>query len=190
MKGNQGLEALAALCGGRSDAPTETRRDDVAMSSSSHSDDTSGSRAHHGNVRQLDQQQNIGFQQALAQIQLTSQQNPLNNVSPQQWQQAIAAAATLQGGAMNPTLTAQSILLSAGLSPHVLGGDNTFMQQLALRQYVQAAQHSAQQAAQLNAGAKGVAGFDQNQQAVIMALAAGKGQQLHQVHGTFLCYYR
>eukprot|EP00339_Tiarina_fusa_P001128 CAMPEP_0117059368 /NCGR_PEP_ID=MMETSP0472-20121206/41233_1 /TAXON_ID=693140 ORGANISM="Tiarina fusus, Strain LIS" /NCGR_SAMPLE_ID=MMETSP0472 /ASSEMBLY_ACC=CAM_ASM_000603 /LENGTH=559 /DNA_ID=CAMNT_0004777037 /DNA_START=88 /DNA_END=1767 /DNA_ORIENTATION=- len=185
MKGNQGLEALAALCGGQSDAPTESTRDDVAMSSSSHSEGTSGSRTtHSGNVRQLDHQQEAALQQALAQNPLISnQQNPLNNVSPQQWQQAIAAAAALQGGAMNPTLTAQSILLSAGLSPHALGGDNAFMQQLALHQYVQAAKASAQQAAQLSASAKGVGGLDQNQQAVIMALAAGKAQQLHQSHG-------
>jgi hypothetical protein len=187
MKGNQGLEALAALCGGQSDAPTESARDDVVMSSSSHSDGMSGSRSHGGNVRPLDKHQEAALQQALAQNPLGNQHNPLNNVSPQQWQQAIAAAAALHGGSMNTTLTAQSILLSAGLSPHAIGGDNAFMQQLALHQYVQAAKASAQQA-QLAASVKGVAGLDQNQQAMIMALVAGKAQQLHQGHGKFFYF--
>ena len=130
MKGNQGLEALAALCGGQNDAPTEEAR--AAGRVASQSGDSS--------------QQS----QDSTRDQLSSQQSPLQNVTPQQWQQAIAAAAALQGGGVNPSLAAQSFLLG-GLPSQQHLGDNSFstMQKLAYHQYVQAqANLTAQQAAQ------------------------------------------
>jgi hypothetical protein len=181
MKGNQGLEALAALCGGQTDAPTEiarrankSREEAVAqLGTSSHG--TQQSQPAQASVLQPSQRQNPSANQ---------QQSALQNVTQQQWQQAIAAAAALQGGGVNPALAAQSFLMSGGLSQHNQG-ENTFstMQQLAFHQYVQAqANHTAQQASQLSNQA-GKAFGDQGQQAIMRAFATGNAQQLQQVHG-------
>lgn len=175
MKGNQGLEALAALCGGQTDAPTDQAR---GSSSSASEVVSSGSRG-----AQAQQSQSSVLQQGQRQNPLSTQ-SPLQNVTQQQWQQAIAAAAALQGNGVNPALAAQSLLLS---SPGFSSPENTFspMQQLAFHQYMQAqAKLSAQQAAQ--SLASGGSFGDQGQQALLMALAAGKAQQLQHVQGELI----
>jgi hypothetical protein len=193
MKGNQGLEALAALCGGQSNAPMKDAR--AADGFGSYYNDTA--------TPTLGPQQSLSAQDAVhypGQRQ-PPQQSPLQNVTQRQWQQAIAAAAALQGNGVNPALAAQSFLLSAGMSskPQQTLGDNAFstMQQLAFQQYVQQqASLSAQQAAQLSAQQPktGVQFGDQGQHALMMALSAGKSQQMQHVHGesidTFCLTYR
>ena len=185
MKGNQGLEALAALCGGQSDAPTEESRAlNSLRGTQANESATVAALGTSGQARQPQSNQESALQQAQRQNPLSNAQSALQNVSQQQWQQAIAAAAALQGNTMNQTLAAQSLLLSAGLPTQQPLGENAFsaMQQLALHQYVQAqAKLTAQQAAAqtLVAGGKaGIAFGDQNQQALMLALAAGKAQQL------------
>ena len=174
MKGNQGLEALAALCGGQTDAPTDQAR---GSSSSASEVVSSGSRG--AQAQQSQSFQDSVLQQGQRQNPLSTQ-SPLQNVTQQQWQQAIAAA--LQGNGVNPALAAQSLLLS---SPGFSSPENTFspMQQLAFHQYMQAqAKLSAQQAALAAGGSFG----DQGQQALLMALAAGKAQQLQHVQGELI----
>ena len=176
MKGSQGLEALAALCGGQKDAPTEEAR--AAGRLASQSSDSS-------------QQTQDSTRQTTGQLhdQLSSQQqSPLQNVTPQQWQQAIAAAAALQGGGVNPSLAAQNFLLG-GLPSHQHISDNSFstMQKLAYHQYVKAqANLTAQQAAQSLTNAGKAAFGDQSQQALLMALAGGKTNPFSHIHGKYL----
>lgn len=178
MKGNQGLEALAALCGGQSDAPTDDSRRSNNRGSKS-AETSAASRTSSSNGQQAQATQDSALQQALRQTPLSSQQSPLQNVTQQQWQQAIAAAAALQGGGVNPALAAQSFLLS-GLSPQQSLGDSHFsamQQQLSFHQFIQAqAKLTAQQAALTGAGKAGA--FGESPQALMMALAAGKAQQL------------
>lgn len=175
MKGSQGLEALAALCGGQKDAPTEEAR--AAGRLAAQSSDSS-------------QQTQDSTKQTTGQLhdQFSSQQSPLQNVTPQQWQQAIAAAAALQGGGVNPSLAAQSFLLG-GLSSQQHLSDNSFstMQKLAYHQYVKAqANLTAQQAAQSLTNAGKAAFGDQSQQALLMALAGGKTNPFSHIHGKYL----
>ena len=131
MKGNQRLEALAALCGGQSDAPVEQNTANSSLTAKP-------AEAHAGNNTQQSQS-SVDSMIQQRQNPLATQQSPIQNVTQQQWQQAIAAAAALQGGGVNPALAAQSFLLSSGLSqpqPQSIG-ENAYstMQQLALHQY-------------------------------------------------------
>lgn len=182
MNGNQGLEALAALCGGQSDVPTEAGR---RFSESAPSDITSAAGSNNSNMN------NLGTSEASNTSQRQSpmvQQSPLHNLTQQQWQQAVAAATALQGNGVSQSSLAQSLMLSGlpGL------GDNTYsaMQQYAFQQYIQAQAKlsAAQQAASAHQsmGAQSMGAFgDANQQALVMALAAGKTQQLQQSRGKF-----
>jgi hypothetical protein len=214
MQGNQGLEALAALCGGQIDAPTEGRLTNgsgvagAASSSSSRGPAVMGA------------QQTQAVQHAFLAAPKTntqfSQQFPLQNLTPQQWQHALAATVQ-QGGGSNPALSAQNFLLNAGLVPQQQQqqqqqqqnvSNNTGMQaiqQLVYFQMLQRAQstqskvvpqHSApaqHSAPTVNGGGNGGISFtDQAQQAILMALAAGKMHQLPQTNGKFttilLCF--
>lgn len=189
MKGNQGLEALAALCGGQSDAPTEDGRNVNRLgnqSSNSAALTAALTSALSSSSQQSQSNQDSQRQQGMGT--LSNQQTNLQNVTPQQWQQAIAAATALQGGGVNPTLAAQTLLLSAGLPSQQHLNDNSLatMKQLAYQQYVQArANMTAQQAAQALSNGGGQGGFNESQQALIMALAGGKGNPFSGVHGTF-----
>jgi hypothetical protein len=134
MKGNQGLEALAALCGGQSDAPTEDGR--AAHHLGAQSGNSSALTAALTSALSSSSQQSQTNQDAVRQSgigSLSNQQATLQNVAPQQWQQAIAAAAAFQGGAVNPTFGAQGFLLSAGLPSQQHLNDNSLatMKQLA-----------------------------------------------------------
>ena len=106
MKGNQGLEALAALCGGQSDAPTE----EAAALNDSQGSSSSRSNVPATSQTPLDQATILQAQQRQA----GNQQSPLQNLTPQQWQQALAATAALQSHGVNPAIAAQNILVSAG----------------------------------------------------------------------------
>jgi hypothetical protein len=181
MKGNQGLEALATLCGGQTDAPMDESRARRLGAQSGDSTSLTSS-------QQAQPSLDSARQKGQLHIPVAGQQSPLHNVTPQQWGQAIAAAAALQTNGVNPSLAAQSLLLSAGLSPSQHLGDGSFskMKQLAYHQYVQAqANLSAQQAAQSLASSGNSAFGDQSQHALIMALAGGKTNPFSNIHGTF-----
>jgi hypothetical protein len=205
MQGNQGLEALAALCGGQIDAPTEGRL-------------TKGNgAAGAGSSSSLRGPSVIGAQQAQAvqhallaaarsNTQVT-QQFPVQNLTPQQWQQAVAATVAQQGGGSNPALAAQNFLLTAGLVPQQQQqqqqqhnvSNNTGMQAIQQLVYFQMLQQAQAKLAPqhpaptMNGGGNGGIAFtDQAQQAILMALAAGKAQQRPQTNGKFIttgCYY-
>lgn len=175
MKGNQGLEALAALCGGQSEAPTENKGTRLADSSSQRRDGPSGSGGNNFGASQQGSSTTSQRQSPLA------QQSPLHNLTQQQWQQAVAAASSLQSSGANQSSLAQSLLLS-GLTPQGLG-DNTYsvMQQYAFQLYSQA--QAKLSAAQQAATVQSLGPFgDANQHALVMALA-GKAQQLQQSRG-------
>eukprot|EP00980_Cylindrotheca_fusiformis_P019921 scaffold7017_cov134-Cylindrotheca_fusiformis.AAC.16 len=190
MKGNQGLDALAALCGGQSDAPTEDGRNGSNIGGQSGNPSAFAaalSAALSSSNQQSQQNQDAQRQQGMGS--LSNQQINLQNITPQQWQQAIAAVTALQGGSANPSVTAQNYAMSSGLPSHQQTNDNSLatMKQLAYRQYVQAqANMTAQQAAQSlsNAGMKG--GFSESQQALIMALTGGKGNPFSNLQGDLI----
>jgi hypothetical protein len=173
MKGNQGLEALAALCGGQSDAPTqygvsrgptETTQGQGGTPGGSNSTNLGAS---HDTLPTMSQQ--------------LVQQSPLHNLTQQQWQQALAAVSALQGNGGGQSSLAQSLLMSGLQSTGM--GDNAYtsaMQQFALQRYIQT---QAQAQAKLSASQQAFA--DPNQQALMMALASGKAQQLQQSRGKF-----
>lgn len=183
MKGNQGLDALAALCGGQTDAPTVESKGVNEIGAQR------GESASQISSQQAQSSQDSALQARQLAGQVPGQQSPLQNMTQQQWQQAIAAATALQGGGVNQSLAAQSLLLSAGYTPQQHISDNSFstMKQLAYHQYVQAqANITAQQASQsLASGGKGAFG-DQSQHALIMALAGGKSNPFSNAQGTFL----
>lgn len=190
MKGNQGLEALAALCGGQSDVPTEDGR--AAHHLGPKSGNSKALSAALTSALSSSNQQSQTHKDAVRQSGLGSLSNPqgtLQNVAPQQWQHAIAAAAAFQGGAVNPTFGAQGFLLSAGLPSQQHLNDNSLatMKQLAFQQYVQAqATFTAQHAAQSLSTNAGKGTFNESHQALIMALAGGKANPFSHVHGTSL----
>ncbi len=178
MKGNQGLEALAALCGGQSDAPTETGMMVTGSGQSVASVGSTGGNSLSAHQRQT--AQDMAHQASQRQTPMTSQQSPLHNLTQQQWQQALAAAAALQNNGVTPSL-AQNLLFS-GISTQGLG-ENAYsaMQQYAFGQYVQA--QAKLSAAQQTALAQSLSAYsDPSHQALVLALSAGKGQQVqHQV---------
>lgn len=179
MNNTQGsLEALAALCGTQSDAQTEARKRDGS------------SRASHGNTGSSSSTAQVNQEAAVT----TSQQSPLQGLTPQQWQHALAAAAALQqtqsqqANGVNPAL-AQSLLLP-GLPTQGLA--NSTMEQFALHRYLQQAKVSVAQQAML---AQSLGGFSDPNHALVLALA-GKAQQLHwqgngelTIPGVYLCFY-
>jgi len=170
MKGNQGLEALAALCGGQSEtgnkgSNVEGRRDAVMGSSTgSHNSNNSGS--HQSQSAQESNQIQASF---------PIQQSQLQNLTPQQWQQALSALQNNNGA--NQSALAQSLLLSG------IGGQA--VQQLAYQQLAQVQAHANISAAQQAAIAQSVGSYGEaGHQALLMALA-GKTQQMQQPNGEF-----
>lgn len=180
MKGNQGLEALAALCGGQSNAPTSGNGAKGSQGRASGGSGIETSQTAPQSISVQDAVSQAGQRQAA----LSTQQSALAGVNQQHWQQALATA--LQGNGMNHALGAQNLLLS-GLSPQGLG-ESTFstMQQLALHQYVQA--QAKLSAAQQAAAAQSLAFGDPNQQALMMALAAGKVNQMQGQYHWLMLY--
>ena len=205
MQGNQGLEALAALCGGQIDAPTERRVANgsgevcAASSSSLRGPAVIG-------AQQTQAVQHAFLPSARGNTQL-NQQFSLQNLTPQQWQHALATAVAPQGGGSNPSMTAQNFL-SANMVPQQQQqqqqqqqnvSNNTGLQAIQQLLYFQMlqqgqakqapqnstpAQHSAQT---MNGGSNGGISFtDQAQQAILMALAAGKVQQRPRTNGKFI----
>lgn len=160
MKGNHGLEALAALCGGQSDAAPEEAR--------------AASRAKSGDSQQSQEPA----------MQNPNQQSPLQNMTQQQWQKIVAQVSALQNGGMNPSLVAQSFLLG-GLPAQTQISDNSFtaMQKLAFHQYL--SNLTTQQATQALANAGNSAFGDPSHQALIMALAGGKANPLTAIPGKY-----
>ena len=160
MKGNHGLEALAALCGGQSDAAPDEAR--------------AASRAKSGDSQQSQESAR----------QNPNQQSPQQNMTQQQWQKIVASFSALQNGGMNPSLVAQSFLLG-GLPAQTQISDNSFttMQKLAFHQYL--SNLTTQQATQALANA-GNSGFgDPSHQALIMALAGGKANPFTAIPGKY-----
>ena len=182
MKGNQGLEALAALCGGQSDAPTE----DAATTALNEAHGSSSRLAVPSTAQNplLDQSTLLQTQQR----QNGTQQSPFQGITAQQWQQALAATAALQSHGVSPAIAAQNILLTAGLAAQQQQqqqqqslGENAAaaaMQQLAYYQYLQAQAKYA-----LGGGSNGVSLVDQTQQAALALALAGKTQQQNQSIG-------
>jgi hypothetical protein len=194
MKGSQGLEALAALCGGQSEAPitvTSSTSTILPVYNSSAAQQTIFQAAQRAATASSQQQQQ-------------SQQYPLSNLKPPQWQQFMATAtAALQSSGVNPTLAVHNFLLAAAAQNSPPPVDNSAfaaMQQMAYLQYTQAqanvaAQQQAvqQQAVQTMAGNVNV----DPTQAMAMALA-GKAQQQQRTQGhggkshdhfLFICIY-
>lgn len=173
MKGNQGLDALAALCGGATKARVGNN---VASAEGTTIAPTPMQNpvSHAGNVP--GPTGNISFvPENMTPIASEAQQQQ------QQWQQAVASAATYGGVAPNAATTA---LLSAAAATTGLANNNgeastlnTTMQQLAYYQYIQHAAAAAAQAAQLgNAPGVPVAQFVDPSNAAAAALALS-GQQ-------------
>lgn len=172
MNSSQGsLEALAALCGTQSDAQMDGRKHENRDGS------PNTSSVHAGNICSSSQ---VNSEAAVA----ASQQSPIQGLTPQQWQHALAAAAALQqsqthqANGVSPAL-AQSLLLP-GLSTQGVGSNA--MEQLALHRYLQQAKVSAAQQVVL---AQSLGSFTDPNHALVLALA-GKAQQLHwQGNGEF-----
>lgn len=182
MKGNQGLEALAALCGGQSDVPTEGRvqnRDAAAAPANKNGSNSVG--AQHQQVPQ-----DASLQSSQRQTPMPNQQSPLAGLSAPQWQQAIAAISALQNSGVSPSL-AQN-LRHSGISSQGLGESNfSAMQQYALQQYMQAQAKLSQAQQAALAQSLGAYGNNNQQQALMIALAAGKAQQqLQHARGKFI----
>ena len=178
MKGNQGLEALAALCGGQPAAATDS--DKMRVSEIARGQDITSVLSSSGNSLAAPQDALSSSQRPNPMI----HQSPLPGLTQQQWQQAVAAASALQNNGVTQASLAQSLLLQ-GLSSQGLGEyANSAMQQYAFQQYVQA--QAKLSAAQQAATAQTLGAFgDANQQALVMALTAGKAQLLQQSRGKF-----
>jgi hypothetical protein len=212
MQGNQGLEALAALCGGQTDAPIEGRLARLANGSVAAGGAPSSSSCGPA-VIGAQQSQSQAVQHAILHAaaaaargnntQLT-QQFPLQNLTPQQWQQALAATVAQQGGGLNPALTAQNFFLTAGVVPQQqhqqqqqqqnVSNNNAGLEAIQKLVYFQMLQQQQQQtklAPQHSAPAMngGISFTDQAQQAILMAIAAGKVQQRPQTNGKFPHHY-
>ena len=189
MKGNQGLEALAALCGGQSDAPTEdTRGTSHVGGGEGTTTGAPSSRTPLMNGTQVASAAQQGLQGGQRQNNQVSQQFPFQNMTQQQLQQALAASNALQRAGVNPAVAVQNLLVSAGLMPQQQNMDSATlaaMQQLAYNQIVQAQAKLAMQQAQaaIATSSGGVSLTEQAQQALAMALAAGSAQQRLQVQG-------
>jgi hypothetical protein len=200
MQGNQGLEALAALCGGQIDAPTEGRLANGSGGACAASSSSMRGPAVNG-AQQTQVVQHALLAAARGNTQLT-QQFQTQNFTPQQWQQVLTATVKQQGGGSNQTLAAQNFLVNAGLVPQQQQqqqqqqqnvSNNTGLQAIQQLFYFQmlqqaqaklAPQHSAPT---MNGGGNGGISFtDQAQQAILMAFAAGKVQQRPQTNGKFI----
>jgi hypothetical protein len=133
MKGNQGLEALAALCGGQSDVPTE----EVASTSM-----VLGARQAAANAAQAPDQAAGALAQQRQAAQATQQQTALLSLTPQQWQ---ALAVTLQSGGVNSAL---GLALAAQQQAQQQAQQHAQQQQQAQHQAQQQAVQAQQQAVQ------------------------------------------
>jgi hypothetical protein len=204
MKGNQGLQALAALCSGTGEA--ETMQTDTSLSNASPNiaPRNSGTSTSNSNGNE-----SLTASQAVAAAAAAA-------AGVQQWSQALAAAASLQRAGGFDLAAAQSLLMSAGgLQTHQFPAasaaatssaptpaaaptpvaDNSAafasaMQQLALQQYMQklgvaqqaaAAQQQQHQQQQITAAQMAVGSNPHHHAALMMALATGKGQHLQQL---------
>lgn len=192
MNGNQGLEALAALCGGEAAVATDKGKKSQPDSTTSR-DGASGAAATSNNSTQ-------------------PMQSVPEGITPQQWQQAVAAAAAFGSGAPTPAanpgagaatggFTAQSLALlqAAGLQAPPAPVQPTLppnndaaqfaatMQQLAYFRHLQEQQQQKNNAA---AAATNVMNMNpllySNPQAMALALAGQAHQFQQHLNGTYL----
>lgn len=141
MNGNNGLEALAALCGGQA----------AAVNRSSENQNHSNSSSNNDNNHEANGNYSASSSSSTANGNINIQQSNSGRVpegfTSQQWQQTVAAAVSSLGGnnsTNNGGLTAQNLALlqAAGLTSHVSApvanlDSNSLMQQLSYYRYMQ-----------------------------------------------------